>query len=120
MEEFSQNLRSKIENAVGLMAALRDAVEEALEEIRIESIGADEKKREILKETAEALQNSFSGFDMVEGTDYCLDPCEGESGHSGSSEGHLSNSGDRENVFDSDRNSICVRIRLRDGSCVWR
>jgi len=78
MEEFSQNLRSKIENAVSLMAALKGAVEDALEEIRIESIGADDEKREILKETAEALQNSISGFEADEGIDVSLEASEGK------------------------------------------
>lgn len=78
MEEFSQNLRNKIENAVSLMAALKGAVEDALEEIRIESIGADDEKREILKETAEALQNSISGFETDEGIDVSLDASEGK------------------------------------------
>lgn len=87
MEEFSQNLRNKIENAVSLMAALREAVEDALEEIRIESIGADDEKREILKETAEALQNAISGFETDESINPCLNGNETLKNDSENSEG---------------------------------
>lgn len=94
LEELSVNLRNKIENTVEKMVELHGAVDEALEEIRLESIGADDEKREILKEFADALSESISGFDCIEGINPCLDGNEALKNDSESSEGHLNDLGE--------------------------
>lgn len=93
-EILSEKLRTKIENAVEKMAELHGAVDEALEEIKKESIGADDEKREILKEFADALSESISGFDCIEGINPCLDGNEALKNDSESSEDHLNDLGE--------------------------
>ena len=93
-EILSEKLRTKIENAVEKMVELHGVADEALEEIRKESIGADDEKREILKEFADALSESISGFDCIEGINPCLDSNEALKNDSESSEDHLDDLGE--------------------------
>lgn len=66
--KLSEQLQKKLDEAAEDMAYLNTKVQEALEMIKIESLNPDSDKTK-LKEIAEALQESISGFEVAEPDD---------------------------------------------------
>lgn len=66
--KLSEQLQKKLDEAAEAMAYLNTKVQEALEMIKIESLNPDSDKTK-LKEIAEALQESISGFEVAEPDD---------------------------------------------------
>lgn len=66
--KLSEQLQKKLNEAAEAMAYLNTKVQEALEMIKIESLNPDADKEQ-LKDIADALQESISGFEVTEPDD---------------------------------------------------
>lgn len=66
--KLSEELQKKLNEVAEVMCYLNDKVQEALEMVKVESLNPDADKEQ-LKEIADALQESVSGFEVEEPDD---------------------------------------------------